>query len=160
MRLTLLLIALVAPPAWADHHAAASDDDTTATIPTTLRERAALQPITTHAKNVIIFIGDGMGVTTVTAGRIFAGQQLGLDGESHELALESLPYTALVKTYNTNQQVPDSAGTASAMFTGVKTRAGVISVGPQAERRDCEDALAHPLTTVWEVAEARGLATG
>ena len=37
---------------------------------------------------------------------------------------------ALVKTYNTNQQVPDSAGTATAMMSGIKTRAGVINVGP------------------------------
>jgi alkaline phosphatase len=31
----------------------------------------------TKARNVIIFIGDGMGVSTITAARIFAGQALG-----------------------------------------------------------------------------------
>ena len=36
------------------------------------------------------------------------------------------PHSGFVKTYNTDSQVPDSAGTASALFTGVKTRLGVV----------------------------------
>ena len=84
------------------------------------------------ARNVILFIGDGMGVSTVTAARIFDGQSLGLSGEENSLAFESFPHLALVKTYTTNQQVSDSAGTATAMMTGVKTRSGVINVGPAA----------------------------
>ena len=87
------------------------------------------------ARNVILFIGDGMGVSTVTAARIFDGQSLGLRGEEHTLIFETFPHVALVKTYNTNQQVPDSAGTATAMMTGMKTRAGVINIGPDAQRQ-------------------------
>ncbi len=71
-----------------------------------------------RAKNVILFIGDGMGVATVTAARIFDGQSRGLPGEEHLLPFERFPNVALVKTYNSNQQVPDSAGTATAMLTG------------------------------------------
>lgn len=129
-------------------------------VPPSLRERVRTPRYTQAARNVIVFVGDGMGVSTVTAGRIYDGQQRGVDGESNVLAFERLPHTALVKTYNTNQQVPDSAGTATAMFTGHKTRAGVISVGPQADRKDCAAAREHRLTTVWERAERRGLATG
>ena len=39
-------------------------------------------PNNRKARNVILFIGDGMSVTTLTAARIFEGQQKGVDGES------------------------------------------------------------------------------
>lgn len=113
-----------------------------------------------RARNVILFIGDGMGPSTVTAARIFAGQAEGLAGEEYALSFERFPHVALVKTYNSNQQVADSAGSASAILTGQKTRAGVISIGPEARRRNCEEALAHPLTTVAEIAHARELGVG
>jgi alkaline phosphatase len=57
------------------------------------------------------------------------------------LPFERFDRVALVKTYNTNQQVADSAGTATAMLSGEKTKAGVIGIGPTARRRNCEDAL-------------------
>ena len=113
-----------------------------------------------RAKNVILFIGDGMGVSTVTAARIFDGQSQGLAGEEHELVFESFPNVALVKTYNSNQQVPDSAGTASAMMTGQKTRAGVINVAAGVKRRDCRAALESPLKPLSISAKERGLAVG
>ena len=112
------------------------------------------------ARNIILFIGDGMGVSTVTAARILDGQAQGMSGEEHALVFETFPHVALVKTYNTNQQVPDSAGTATAMMTGRKTRAGVINVGPQARRRNCAEALAHPLKSLGEIARERGKSVG
>ena len=112
------------------------------------------------AKNVILFIGDGMGVTTVTAARIFDGQSKGLAGEEHELAFERFPHVALVKTYSTNQQVSDSAGTVTAMLTGHKTRAGVINVPPGVQRRDCAAALDNRLTSLGSIAKQRGLTVG
>jgi len=60
------------------------------------------EAVRTKAKNVIIFIGDGMGVSTVTAARIFDGQSKGLKGEEHALAFEDFENLALIKTYNTN----------------------------------------------------------
>lgn len=90
------------------------------------------------AKNVILFIGDGMGVSTVTATRIFMGQENGAPGEEFVLPFEQFPNLALVKTYNTNQQVPDSAGSGTAMHTGKKTRAGVIGLGPEIKRATCK----------------------
>ena len=81
-------------------------------------------------KNIIIFIGDGMGISTITAGRIFDGQSKGKKGEEHELAFESFENVALIKTYNTNAQVPDSAGTATAILSGYKTNIGAINVRP------------------------------
>ena len=65
-----------------------------------------------------------MSVTTVTAARILAGQKLKQTGEEYVLSWEHFPWSALSKTYNVNQQVPDSAGTATAFLTGVKTNSG------------------------------------
>lgn len=50
-----------------------------------------------HAKNVILFVGDGMGVATVTAARILRGQRLGKKGEDHELAWDGFPAVAFAK---------------------------------------------------------------
>ena len=121
---------------------------------------ADTQRTNSAARNIILFIGDGMGVSTVTATRIFDGQAQGMSGEEHLLVCETFPHVALVKTYNTNQQVPDSAGTATAIMTGRKTRAGVINVGPQARRRNCTEALAHPLKSVGEIAKELGKSVG
>jgi len=126
----------------------------------TLKANLAKRPIDRPAKNVILFIADGMDPTTVTAARIYAGQQKGMTGEENVLAFETLPHLALSKTYNTNQQVADSAGTASAMLTGVKTKAGVISISDDAMVGDCEAALANPVMTAGELAEQAGMAVG
>jgi alkaline phosphatase len=99
-------------------------------------------------------------VSTVTAARILAGQRLGLAGEEHELSFEKFDNVALVKTYNTDRQVPDSAGTMTAIVTGHKTRFGHIAVGPAAERGDCVAARGARLTTILELAEDAGVATG
>jgi len=112
------------------------------------------------AKNVILFIGDGMGISTITAARIYEGQKRGETGEENSLSFEKFPNVALVKTYNTNAQVPDSAGTATAMHSGVKTRIGVLGIGPMAEKGVCKDALAHPLPLMGEEVKRRGLALG
>lgn len=113
-----------------------------------------------HARNVILFVGDGMSLATVTAARILDGQRKGGPGEDNRLSWETFPATALSKTYNTDSQTPDSAGTMTAMATGVKTRIGVLGIGQQAHRFDCAGALAAPLLTLWELAAGSGMATG
>ena len=112
------------------------------------------------AKNIILFVGDGMGISTVTAARILAGQQQGQSGEEYQLSFEKMPFAGLVKTYNTNQQTPDSAGTATALLTGVKTKAGVLSVAEDVARGDCAASLERQLTTALELAEGLGKSTG
>lgn len=113
-----------------------------------------------RARNLILFVGDGMSLPTVAAARILAGQREGRPGEGTLLAWERFPHTALSRTYNTDAQTPDSAGTMSAMATGVKTRYGVISVGPAPVRGDCAGARGAPLLTLWELAAGNGMATG
>ncbi len=113
-----------------------------------------------HAKNVILFIGDGMGISTITAARIYAGQQKGVDGESFRLAMEKLPYSAFSKTYTHDSQVADSAPTATAMTTGVKSYNGTLGVTQSANIRDCASAKINATNSLWEIAEDAGLATG
>ena len=114
------------------------------------------------ARNVILFVGDGMGVSTVTAARILEGQRLGGPGEEHQLAFEQLPFLALSKTYSVNQQTSDSAPTATALVTGVKTRGGSLGVDETLGEgvQDAAVTAQHALTTILELAEAHGLATG
>lgn len=122
------------------------------------RRNAAERPH--QARNVIIFIGDGMGVSTITAARIFAGQQAGLDGESFVTAMDRLEHTALVKTYSHDGQVSDSAPTATAILSGIKTRNSMIGVGPEALVGDCSSSLAHRVPSLLGMAQDAGLATG
>jgi alkaline phosphatase len=112
------------------------------------------------AKNIILFVGDGMSLPTVAAARILDGQRKGGPGEENQLSWETFPYTAFSKTYNTDTQTPDSAGTMSAMATGVKTRAAVLSIGQGPLRGDCAGALKTPMLTLWELAASAGLGTG
>jgi alkaline phosphatase len=125
-----------------------------------LARRLAIQPITGKAKNIILMVGDGMSIATVTAARILDGQKRGIDGESNNLALDTFPYTALSKTYSHDGQVSDSAPTATAMTTGVKTRNDVIGVNQTVPVGDCKAALAGEVTSIFELAEAQGKATG
>jgi alkaline phosphatase len=127
---------------------------------TDLAERLATQPITGKAKNVILMVADGMSVTTVTAARILEGQKRGVDGESNDLVIDTFPYVALSKTYSHDGQVSDSAPTATAMVSGVKTRNDVIGVNQTVAVGDCAAALANPVTSIFEIAEDAGKATG
>jgi len=112
------------------------------------------------AKNIILFLGDGMGVSTVTAARIHEGQLNGMLGEENNLSFDAFPFTALMKTYNVDAQTPDSAGTMTAIMTGVKTNAGVIGVDEKARKGNCLSIKGHELITALELAELKGKSTG
>ncbi|BDU38809.1 alkaline phosphatase [Vibrio nigripulchritudo] len=118
------------------------------------------KPIDGPAKNVILFVGDGMSVGTITAARIYAGQQQGEKGEEYVLAMERLPHTALSKTYNTDMQTPDSAGTATAMVSGVKTKAGIINVNDNVQRGFCNTQKGNEVKTAFQMAAEKGLSLG
>ncbi|WP_425408724.1 alkaline phosphatase [Hyphococcus sp.] len=126
----------------------------------TLAQRKAARPNKRPARNVILFVADGMDPTTVAATRIYDGQSRGEDGEENLLSFERFAALAMSKTYNTDSQTPDSAGTMSAMVTGYKTKAGVISLTDAAIRGDCASSLNAAAPTFIELAEDAGLATG
>jgi alkaline phosphatase len=129
----LRLIPLVASALFLAAPAIASTEEDTAAYraqgEAELQRLKADQAPRTKARNVIVFIGDGMGVSTLTAARIFAGQAMGRDGESNVTVMDGLAHTALVKTYSHDAQVSDSAPTATAIMAGVKTRASVLGIG-------------------------------
>lgn len=121
-----------------------------------------LNPNERHAKNVILFIGDGMGISTITAARIYDGQQKGGHGEENSLSFEMLPYLALSKTYSVDQQTPDSAPTMTAIVTGVKTIGDSISVNQYVTHSepDANKVDANKLKTILEQAKQHGLSAG
>ncbi|SMF17938.1 alkaline phosphatase [Alteromonadaceae bacterium Bs31] len=112
------------------------------------------------AKNIILFVGDGMGISTVTAARIFEGQLKGMMGEENVLSFGKFPFSGLAKTYNVDAQTPDSAGTMTAMMSGVKTDVGTIGVDEDVIRGDCSSVSGNELTSALELAEIAGKATG
>lgn len=77
-----------------------------------------------EAKNIIFFLGDGMGPTTVTASRIYGY------GESGKLTMDTLRRTVRIKTYSEDGQTTDSAPSMAAYMTGKKTRNEVIGMTP------------------------------
>ncbi|WP_042879096.1 alkaline phosphatase [Cupriavidus necator] len=121
-----------------------------------------------EAKNVIFFLGDGMGPTTVTASRIYKY------GETGKLNMESLKRTARVKTYSNDAQTTDSAPSMSAYMTGVKMNNEVISMSADTKASDstgkayvtsagdstCPGGNGTPVATVLELAKAAGKSVG
>ena len=91
-------------------------------------------------RNVVLFIGDGLGPSAVTMARDFSGRPLALDGI----------LTGSASTAATSARVTDSAAGATALASGIKTYNGAIGV----------DTLERPVGTLLEAAEARGMATG
>ncbi|MGI6295274.1 MAG: alkaline phosphatase [Armatimonadota bacterium] len=95
-------------------------------------------------KNVILLIGDGMGVGPVMAGRI------GGPGRDGKLTVDTMPYTGFAKTYSANRLVTDSAAAGTALATGVKTNNSMISQDPNGKK----------LKTILELARDMGKSTG
>ncbi len=126
----------------------------------TIEQRLALQPNTNRARNVILFNADGNGVGTNYAIRLFAGQQAGGLGDDHVLPYEAFPNMALVKTYTVNGQTPDSAPTASAMLTGVKSKNTMINVDGDVAVGDCANLPGNELTTLTQIADQMGKSVG
>lgn len=81
-------------------------------------------------KNVVFFLGDGMGLTTLTAARIY---KVGEDGD---LTIDTMPESGFVRTYSNDAQVTDSAPSMAAYMTGVKMNNEVISMTAETRATD------------------------
>ncbi|MDV6330401.1 alkaline phosphatase [Asticcacaulis sp. 201] len=125
-----------------------------------LQEALKRAPNVRPAKNVILFIGDGMGINSVTAGRILAGQKRGLDGASYRLSFETFPYGGFSKTYSIDNLVTDSANGISAIMTGVKTRNAAIGVDGSITTNRCRGALKARVESLAETAKLSGRSAG
>jgi alkaline phosphatase len=104
------------------------------------------------ARQIMLFIGDGMGDAEITLARNYA---LGAAGR---FAMDTLPFTGEYTTYSVAEDdparpvyVPDSAATGTAWATGSKTSNGRIST---AAKTDAD------LRTILEIAQQRGYRTG
>ncbi|XP_064090180.1 alkaline phosphatase-like [Macrobrachium nipponense] len=89
-----------------------------------------------QAKNVVFFLGDGMSLSTVTAARILKGSKTG-KFERESLSWEEFDFAALSKTYNTEDIVTDSAASATAYLSGVKTNQAIIGLDATAIYENC-----------------------
>lgn len=98
-----------------------------------LNQSTSLKP----AKNIILFIGDGMSLTTQAAARMYKG------GEEKSLSFEEFPYVGTVKTYCVDYQVADSACTATAYLSGVKNNYGTIGISGKVKQNDCTGQMDH-----------------
>lgn len=110
-----------------------------------------------RVKNVILFIGDGMGLTTVTATRTYKQQKT--KNEDAKLAFDDFPATAFVKTDTANSQISESAAAATALFCGVKTNFENLGVDASAGKDACKNIKSHtPSIISW--AQSKNLKTG
>ncbi|XP_061398596.1 membrane-bound alkaline phosphatase-like [Musca vetustissima] len=114
------------------------------------------------AKNIIMFLGDGMSLSTVTAARILKGQRKNRNGEEDALSFEKFPHIGLSKTYCANAQVPDSACTATAYLCGVKANSVTIGVSANVEYNNCSASMdqANHVSSIAVWAQKAGKATG
>ncbi|MFC5511682.1 alkaline phosphatase [Massilia jejuensis] len=124
-------------------------------------------PVAAVPKNVIFFLGDGMGLTTLTAARVYAV------GEDGDLTIDTLPESAFVKTYSNDAQVTDSAPSMAAYMTGVKMNNEVLSMSADTVAIEpvldangnklgnaCGANNGKPVPSLLELAKSQGLGTG
>ncbi|GIU50552.1 alkaline phosphatase [Shewanella sairae] len=100
-------------------------------------------------KNMIIMVGDGMGPAYTSAYRYYQNNP---DTEEIEQTVFDRLLVGMASTYPARQSgyVTDSAASATALATGVKTYNGAISV----------DINKRPLTSIMQMAKQRGMAIG
>ncbi|KAM4770520.1 intestinal-type alkaline phosphatase-like [Cyanocitta cristata] len=120
----------------------------------------ALQPAAQRAKNIILFMGDGMGLSTMSAARIYKGQLSGGLGEENVLAMETFPHMALAKTYTIDRQVPDSAGTGTAYLCGVKANAKTLGLSGAAVYGKCRTTFGNEVDSILHRARLAGKSVG
>jgi alkaline phosphatase len=112
---------------------------------------AAQAPAGPRAKNVILFLADAGGTSTIAAASLHGY------GAPRRLSIQRMPHIALSDTASASQVVIDSAAGMTAIVTGEKTHNGVLSQSATAVRKKSDG---EPLKTILEHAEERGLATG
>jgi len=160
---TSVLALAVASAAVADGHGNSlpqADNEWFTSAQAEIQAQLAKRDNTNRALNIILMISDGNGVGTNYASRLFAGQQEGGFGDEYVQPHEAFPNLALVKTYNANAQTPDSAGTGTAMMSGIKTKAGIVGVNQNVNRGDCSTIKGNTVETFNEIMSEMGKATG
>uniref|UniRef100_A0A8C5H491 Alkaline phosphatase n=1 Tax=Gouania willdenowi TaxID=441366 RepID=A0A8C5H491_GOUWI len=115
---------------------------------------------TNVAKNILFFLGDGMGITTFTAARILKGQLQNQTGEETVMTMDTFPNVGLAKTYSVDFQIPDSAATATAYLCGVKTNLNTIGVNAAGRNGICKTQKGNEVTSILKWAKDAGKSVG
>uniref|UniRef100_A0AAQ4NSZ5 Alkaline phosphatase n=1 Tax=Gasterosteus aculeatus aculeatus TaxID=481459 RepID=A0AAQ4NSZ5_GASAC len=115
---------------------------------------------TNVAKNILFFLGDGMGITTITAARILKGQLENKTGEETVMTMDTFPNVGLAKTYSVDFQIADSAATATAYLCGVKTNLNTIGVSAAARNGVCKTQKGNEVTSILKWAKDAGKSVG
>lgn len=124
-------------------------------------ERLVRQPNVGRARNVVLFLGDGMGIPTVTAARIYKGQRLHkTSGEEQQLSWDQFPHVSLSKTYGLDVQTSDSANTATAYLCGVKANVETLGVDSRVKSGVCHNDTSTHLPSIMKWAQDAGMWTG
>ncbi|XP_033611157.1 membrane-bound alkaline phosphatase isoform X2 [Cryptotermes secundus] len=128
----------------------------------TLHQKLARRLLTGRAKNVILFLGDGLSIPTLAASRAYLGQSQGHTGEETVLSFEAFPHTGLSKTYCVDSQVADSACSATAYLGGVKANIGTIGVMAKVKLNDCKGMrnASNQVTSILKWSQDAGKSTG
>ncbi|CAH8596520.1 unnamed protein product [Dicrocoelium dendriticum] len=79
-------------------------------------------------QNVILFIGDGMGISTVTGARYLKANYHGKAAGEVGMEWDNWPFSALVQTYSADRMTTDSAASATALLCGVKAANKVLGI--------------------------------
>lgn len=80
-------------------------------------------------KYIFTFIGDGMSYVQINAAQVYQGATKGSDIKLDKLAVTSFPVCGSATTQDATSFCPDSASTATALSSGIKTHSGVIGLG-------------------------------
>lgn len=109
-----------------------------------------------RAKNVVLFVGDGMGPNTITAARIHRFKEEGF------MVWEKFPHMGMLKTYCADKTVPDSFSTATALFGGVKANYETGGVDSAVKLGECKPSLNsdHHVKSILQMAQIDGMYTG
>ncbi|VDO15581.1 unnamed protein product, partial [Rodentolepis nana] len=114
-----------------------------------------------HAKNVIMLLGDGMGMPTISASRFYIAEMQGRNGSAVFHPFEEWDFNTMARTYDLETSVTDSASSANAYLTGSKTRTGMIGIDGNLNVKQCGKWDSQHFTqSVLEAANEAGKATG
>lgn len=108
---------------------------------TTFAQEKSVNPVKKKPKNIILLIGDGMGLSEISASQFYNDDPSNFD---------RFPVVGLIKTSASDNLITDSAAGATAFASGIKTYNGAIGVAPNKSS----------VSTIVEQLSEKGMATG
>lgn len=139
--IAILLLLLLQFPALAQYERVDKADKLNYTAPNPYETIHIKTKDGNNVKNVVLMIGDGMGLTQISAAWIANRGKLNLD---------QMPVNGIARTYAANKLITDSGAAGTAMATGQKANYHSIGV----------DRNGNPVPSLIDLASEKGLSTG